>query len=75
MIKAKGKQKFLATSRRIMSFSNHKEPKPTDRVVYVDGDFDMLHNGHVEVLRKAKERGDFVYVGIHDDDIVNQCRG
>ncbi len=54
-----------------MSFSNHKEPKTTDKVVYIDGDFDLLHNGHVETLRKAKELGDFVYVGLHDDYIVN----
>ena len=54
-----------------MSFSNHKEPKASDKVIYIDGDFDMLHNGHLEALKKAKEMGDFLYVGIHDDNIVN----
>jgi ethanolamine-phosphate cytidylyltransferase len=68
-------QKFLATSRRIMSFSNHREPKASDRVIYVDGDFDMMHNGHIELLRKAKEKGDFLYVGIYDDNIVYQLKG
>ncbi len=58
-----------------MSFSNHREPKATDRVVYIDGDFDMLHNGHVRILKEAKARGDFLYVGIHDDDLVNSLKG
>jgi ethanolamine-phosphate cytidylyltransferase len=58
-----------------MSFSNNREPKFSDRVIYVDGSFDMFHNGHVELLRKAKERGDFLYVGIHDDDVVNSYMG
>ena len=71
----KGKQKFLATSRRIMSFSNHREPSPFDKVVYIDGDFDMMHNGHVEILRKAKEMGTFLYVGIYDDVIPRKQKG
>lgn len=53
-----------------MSFSNHREPKASDRVIYVDGDFDMMHNGHIELLKAAKEKGDFLYVGIYDDNIV-----
>lgn len=66
---------FLATTRRIMHFSNNKEPKPTDRVVYIQGSFDLLHNGHIDTLRKAKEMGDFLYVGVWSDDIVNYFKG
>ena len=54
-----------------MSFSNHREPKQSDRVIYIDGDFDMTHSGHLESLRRAKEKGDFLYVGIYDDNVVN----
>jgi ethanolamine-phosphate cytidylyltransferase len=35
----------------------------------------MMHSGHVEALRKAKARGDFLYVGIHDDNIVHDVKG
>jgi ethanolamine-phosphate cytidylyltransferase len=56
-------------------FSNHKEPKPNDRIVYIDGDFDMMHLGHVEALKKAKAMGDFLYIGIHDDNIVHDVKG
>lgn len=60
----------MATTRRIMHFSNKKDPLPTDRVVYISGSFDMLHNGHIDALKKAKERGDFLYVGIWPDEVV-----
>lgn len=41
---------FLATTRRIMHFSNNREPKPSDKVVYISGSFDLLHNGHIARL-------------------------
>jgi hypothetical protein len=46
---------FLATTRRIMHFSSNKEPGPDDKVVYLAGSFDCLHNGHIELIKKAKE--------------------
>ncbi|CAI0387235.1 unnamed protein product [Linum tenue] len=66
---------FLPTSRRIVQFSNGKGPGPNARVVYIDGAFDLFHAGHVEILRKAKQLGDFVLVGIHTDQIVSEQRG
>jgi len=41
---------FLATTRRIMSFSARKEPGPNDKVVYLHGSFDCLHNGHIKLI-------------------------
>lgn len=62
-----GKATFLATTHRIMQFSNHKEPKPNDRVVYLDGGFDLMHEGHLELIEKAKALGDFLYIGVHEN--------
>lgn len=62
-----GKATFLATTHRIMQFSNHREPKEGDRVVYLDGGFDLMHEGHLELIEKAKALGDFLYVGVHDN--------
>jgi ethanolamine-phosphate cytidylyltransferase len=45
---------FLATTRRLITFSNGKEPKPNDKIVYISGSFDLLHTGHVDMLKKAK---------------------
>lgn len=58
-----------------MQFSNFRDPKPTDRVIYIDGSFDMFNTSHCEAFRLAKARGDFLYVGIHDDDLVNRYSG
>jgi glycerol-3-phosphate cytidylyltransferase len=38
--------------------------------VYVDMVADLFHYGHVEFLRRAKELGDELVVGIHSDDAV-----
>ncbi|KAK9726423.1 hypothetical protein RND81_05G213900 [Saponaria officinalis] len=66
---------FLPTSRRIVQFSNGKGPKPDSRVVYIDGAFDLFHAGHVEILRLARELGDFLLIGIHTDQAVSAKRG
>src|SRR3569623_372851 len=65
---------FIATTRRISEFAN-KSRRPEGKVVYVDGSFDLFHIGHVETLKKAKELGDFLIVGVHDDLTVNQHKG
>ena len=42
-------------------------PKEDDRVVYVDGCFDILHPGLIRQLRAAKLRGTYLIVGVFDD--------
>lgn len=66
---------FLPTSRRIVQFSNGKGPGPNARVVYIDGAFDLFHAGHVEILRAARQLGDFLLVGIYTDETVSENRG
>ena len=66
---------LLTTSYRIADFSNKKMPNPGDKVVYICGEFDVLHMTHIEALKKAKESGDFVYVGVYDDITVNKRKG
>ncbi|CAI9099140.1 OLC1v1035917C1 [Oldenlandia corymbosa var. corymbosa] len=66
---------FLPTSRRIVQFSNCKAPGPNSRVVYIDGAFDLFHAGHVEILKTARQQGDFLLVGIYSDQTVSELRG
>ena len=72
---SKGISNFLPTTWRIAQFSNNRTPKPTDVVVYIDGAFDLFHVGHIETLKRARELGSFLYVGLHDDLTVNRHRG
>lgn len=60
---------FLPTSKRIVQFSEGREPAENDKVVYVDGAFDLFHVGHIEFLKRAKALGDFLVVGVHDDQV------
>jgi ethanolamine-phosphate cytidylyltransferase len=70
------RSKFLTTGRMIRIFSQQcKEPQDGDRVVYIDGAWDMFHSGHVETLKAARELGAFLIVGVHNDDLVNAHRG
>jgi len=44
--------------------------QPTDKVVYVDGAFDLFHVGHIKVLERAKQLGTFLLVGVLDDEVT-----
>ncbi|KAJ3277009.1 Ethanolamine-phosphate cytidylyltransferase [Terramyces sp. JEL0728] len=57
---------------KLEKFNDHKIPKAGDKIVYVDGSFDMFHAGHAEFLKQAKEQGDFLIVGIQSDDLVRE---
>ena len=43
--------RFLPTSRRIVQFSDGRSAPPDARIVYIDGAFDLLHPGHVQILK------------------------
>jgi rfaE bifunctional protein nucleotidyltransferase chain/domain len=42
------------------------------RIVFTNGVFDILHLGHVTYLEEAAELGDFLIVGINDDESVRR---
>jgi ethanolamine-phosphate cytidylyltransferase len=68
--------RFLATTRRIAQFSGGgRAPQPGQRVVYAHGAFDLFNAGHVRLLREAKKMGDFLLVGVHDDQAAWRGRG
>ena len=45
-----------------------------EKKVFVNGTFDILHRGHLELLNYAKSLG-YVYVGIDTDDCVKGKKG
>jgi D-beta-D-heptose 7-phosphate kinase/D-beta-D-heptose 1-phosphate adenosyltransferase len=43
--------------------------------IFVNGTFDILHRGHLELLNYAKSLGDYLCVGIDTDDRVKEKKG
>ena len=43
--------------------------------VMVNGTFDILHRGHIELLNYAKSQGDFLLVAIDTDRRVKELKG
>jgi rfaE bifunctional protein nucleotidyltransferase chain/domain len=44
-------------------------------LVYTTGVFDILHPGHISTLKRAREYGDKLIVGVQDDESVEKQKG
>ncbi len=57
---------------------NHRGPKARGQYgmnkVFTNGCFDILHRGHLELLRSCKELG-YVIVGLNSDKSVKKLKG
>jgi rfaE bifunctional protein nucleotidyltransferase chain/domain len=49
--------------------------KEKKKVVFTNGCFDLLHLGHIKYLRKAKELGDILIIGLNSDSSVRKLKG
>lgn len=45
------------------------------KVVSINGSFDILHAGHIYILREAKAQGDALFVAINSDNSVRDGKG
>lgn len=43
--------------------------------VFTNGCFDLIHDGHVELLKQAKSKGDALVVGLNSDASVKRLKG
>lgn len=50
-------------------------PDPRGKVVFTNGIFDILHQGHIELLRWARNLGDRLVVGINSDASSRALKG
>src|SRR5205085_2346854 len=44
-------------------------------IVFTNGCFDLLHTGHIRLLRQAAALGDFLVVGLNSDESVRRLKG
>ena len=49
--------------------------KVTNKIIWTNGCFDILHRGHIELFKYAKSLGDYLVVGIDDDERVRASKG
>ena len=45
------------------------------RIVFTNGCFDLLHTGHLHVLKEAKKHGDILVVALNTDASVKRFKG
>lgn len=44
------------------------------KVGFTDGVYDLFHVGHLNIIKYAKSQCDFLIVGVHADEIVNEYK-
>lgn len=47
----------------------------TDKIVFTNGCFDVIHFGHIDYLQKAKALGDYLVVGLNSDASIKRLKG
>lgn len=49
--------------------------RKTQKIVFTNGCFDLLHIGHVRYLQEARKLGDLLVVGVNSDASVKRLKG
>ena len=47
----------------------------SDKTVFTNGCFDIIHRGHLELLKYCRDIGSYVVVGLNSDDSVKRLKG
>jgi len=66
-----GKIKKLAELRSIVT----KAKSNNKKIVFTNGCFDLLHLGHIHLLREAKKLGDLLIVALNSDSSIRKIKG
>jgi D-beta-D-heptose 7-phosphate kinase/D-beta-D-heptose 1-phosphate adenosyltransferase len=48
--------------------------KQGKKIVFTNGCFDLLHPGHIKILKTAKQKGDILVVGLNSDSSVKKIK-
>lgn len=46
-----------------------------NKIIFTAGSFDLVHYGHINVLKQAKAMGDYLIVGVSTDSLILQHKG
>ena len=65
----------IITDRNKLKSEIEKLKNEGKKIVFTNGCFDLLHAGHVDYLRKAKETGDVLVVALNSDSSIARIKG
>ncbi|MBN2627148.1 MAG: D-glycero-beta-D-manno-heptose 1-phosphate adenylyltransferase [Spirochaetales bacterium] len=69
-------KELLLKESRFSSPGNLQDARRLNKtIVFTNGCFDILHPGHMDYLRKARELGDYLIIGLNSDDSVRRLKG
>ncbi|MCD5383555.1 adenylyltransferase/cytidyltransferase family protein, partial [candidate division WOR-3 bacterium] len=61
-------------SQKEISLISEREHKKGRCVAFTNGCFDIIHRGHIEVLKQAKAEGDILIVGLNSDSSIREIK-
>ena len=47
----------------------------SQKIVFTNGCFDLLHRGHIDLIKKCAEFGDILIVGLNSDKSIKRLKG
>ncbi len=68
-------KKIISTDNDVIDKLIKELKKKNYKIVFTNGCFDIIHNGHINYLRKAKQLGDILIVGINSDSSARKIKG
>jgi len=66
-------RKILSVSELTQKVTQLK--KQGQKIVFTNGCFDLIHPGHIHLLKESKKLGDILIVAIDDDESVKKLKG
>ena len=66
---------MIALSWEIAITQSNKWKDTGNKIVFTNGCYDLIHRGHIDLLTKAKSKGDKLIVGLNSDRSVKQLKG
>ncbi len=66
------KKYYLTDDLKLVVEKNKKENK---KVGFANGCFDLLHDGHLKLIKEAKRQCDFFIIGLNSDRSIREIKG
>lgn len=67
--------KHKIKSREELNRFRHQVKLKSQKIVFTNGCFDIIHAGHIHLLTEAKAQGDVLVVGLNTDSSVKRLKG